>query len=366
MITLDNLSKSFGERTILEGASLRIGPRDRIGLVGANGAGKTTILRLIAGTEEADGGAIARTKGTAIGVLEQEHDLPPGKTLLKFVLGRSADLSALEREITVVNEELAKTSDQAAAEELAIRQGVLHDRFEALGGWEREHRARAVLDGLGFSIDDLAREVSEFSGGWRVRAGLAGLLVSYPDLLLLDEPTNHLDLESVVWLENFLASFPGAILLISHDRKLLNTLPTRTAFVDGGRLDSYEGNYDAFLKQREEEERLLEARARNQGQKIAQAERFIERFRAKATKASLVQSRIKSLEKLERIEISKSALTVSVAFPHPPRCGKDVVTLKGVSSLSGRQSCTAISTSGSDGENGSPSSDRTAPGSRRS
>ena len=326
MISIQQISKRFGGRTLFKDASLRIGIEDRVALVGPNGAGKTTLIEMIAGRVSPDSGTIAINKKAVIGYLTQELEAHQGKTVLDEVLSGSSDVSSIEHHLRLLEEEIA-TAPPETAEELLAHYGELQAKYEHLGGYSREARAREVLFGLGFKEKHLSRPMEELSGGWRMRAALARLLLSGPDLLLLDEPTNHLDLESVIWLEAFLAGYAGAILLISHDRNFMNRLATRVVEVDRQQLISYTGNYDQFVTAKTQAQEILEATAKNQQKKIDQTQAFVDRFRAQATKARQVQSRIKMLDKMEKVEAAPRQKRVRFSFPEPPRSGESVIRL---------------------------------------
>ncbi|HTP42727.1 MAG TPA: ABC-F family ATP-binding cassette domain-containing protein, partial [Nitrospiria bacterium] len=327
MLALQDISKSFGTRVLFDRASLRIGLHDRVALVGPNGAGKTTLFEMIAGRVSPDGGAISRNKTAVIGYLAQELYQDESGTVLGTVMAGQSDLASLEHRLTLIQAEIAASSEEEALT-LLEEYGELQHRFEQLGGYSREAKAKEIIFGLGFKERDLDRPIVEFSGGWRMRVALAQLLLQQPDLLLLDEPTNHLDLASVIWLEEFLGRYEGAILLISHDRQFMNGLANRVVEVDRRGLVAYTGNYDAFVAAKAEQQAIVEATAKNQQKKIEATEAFIERFRYKATKARQVQSRIKQLDKIERIELAADAKRVRFSFPPPPRSGKDVIQLE--------------------------------------
>jgi ATP-binding cassette subfamily F protein 3 len=328
MIDVRGLHKAFGDRVLFRDASLRIGARDRVALVGPNGSGKTTLVEMIAGIQQPDAGEITVPKDAVIGYLPQETDALRGKTVLAEVLSAGLAMTEAGHRLDVLQRELAETTDPVERERLLTEFGHLQSRFEVLGGYSLEAEAARICAGLGFRERDLGRRVEELSGGWMMRVALAKLLLANPDCLLLDEPTNHLDLESVVWLEGFLAGYEGAVVLISHDRDVMNGVATRVVEVEGRTLTSYTGNFEAFVEQRELRREQAEAAARNQGRKIAQTERFIERFRYKNTKARQVQSRIKQLEKLERMEApAKRRRAMKLWFPSPPRPGRVVVEL---------------------------------------
>ena len=331
MIDLSGIHKTFGTRILFQDASLRIGARDRMALVGPNGSGKTTLVEMIAGLQLPDAGDIRIPKDTVIGYLPQETDAMRGKTVLDEVLSAGQAMTEAGHRLAVLEQELKDTDDTAERDRLLHEFADLQHRFEALGGYSLEVEAVKICSGLGFRESDLGRMTEELSGGWMMRVALAKLLLANPDCLLLDEPTNHLDLESVVWLEGFLRSYQGAVVLISHDRDVINGFATRVVEVESYRLTAYAGNFEAFIEQRAMRLERTEAAARNQQRKIAQTERFIERFRYKNTKARQVQSRVKQLAKMERIEApSRKQRTMGLWFPSPPRPGRVLVELAGV------------------------------------
>ena len=326
MISVEGISKSYGGQVLFRDLSWRIADRERIGLVGPNGAGKTTICRILAGVEEPDTGRVSRGRSVTVGYLPQEVAGSSAGSVLTEALAGFEEVWALEREMETVAHALETTP----SETLTARYGELQHRFEALGGYGLESRAKAILSGLGFRPDEIGRSLGEFSGGWRMRAALARLLLLGPSLLLLDEPTNHLDLEALAWLESFLADYDGTVVVVSHDRYFLNRMVTSIAALGPSGLVVYPGDYDDYLVEREARQALLEAQARNQAKRIEEIERFIERFRYKATKARQVQSRIKMLAKVERIEVPGAARRIHFTFPEPPRTGRRVATLSGV------------------------------------
>src|SRR5438067_7826309 len=331
MIDVRALRKSFGNRILFDDASIRIGARDRLALVGPNESGKTTLVEMITGIQQPDAGEIRVPKDTALGYLPQETDALRGKTVMAEVLSAGQAMTEAGHRLAVLHRELAETDDDAERDRLLTEYGHLQHRFETLGGYSLEAEAATICAGLGFREQDLDRRVEELSGGGMMRVALAKLRLANPDCLLLDDPSNHLDLDTVIWLEGFLRSYEGAVVLISHDRDVMNGVATRVVEVEDRKLVSYAGNFEAFVEQREIRREQAEAAARNQGRKIAQTERFIERFRYKNTKARQVQSRIKQLERLERVEIpTRRRRAMKLWFPSPPRPGRVVVELAGV------------------------------------
>jgi ATP-binding cassette subfamily F protein 3 len=329
-LTLAGLTKSFGERVLFRDASLHISGRSRVALVGPNGAGKTTLLEIVAGEQDADVGAVTSAKGTVIGYLKQEAIEMAGRTLLDEVLTVASEVTSLEHRIALLETDMAEETDAAEQERMIAEYGRLRERFEHLGGYTVEAEARAVLTGLGFRERDMARMTEEFSGGWLMRIALAKLLLRQPDVLLLDEPTNHLDLDAVTWLEGYLRGYDGAVLLVSHDRAFIDGLVDHVVEIDLGRLVSYAGDYTSYQRQKAASLERLVAEKKNQDRKIESTQAFIERFRYKNTKAKQVQSRVKALEKIERIELPPEGPRVHFRFPQPPRTGELVVALEGV------------------------------------
>jgi ATP-binding cassette subfamily F protein 3 len=330
MLSLTGIAKHYGERTLFSGVNLTFGVCERVGLVGPNGCGKSTLLDILAGRLEPDEGSVSRNRRATVGLLQQEVPKYTGRTLLEEMLAGHASLNHLEQRLALLEEEMRQTEDRAQLETLAAEHGELERRFDEGGGYDLPAAARRILGGLAFRDSDFARPTAEFSGGWLMRLGLARLLLTEPDLLLLDEPTNYLDLESVVWLESYLRGYDGSIVIASHDRVLLNRLATRVLEIDARRVVSYAGNYDAYLRARALREEGLRATQKAQEREIAHAQAFIERFRAKNTKARQVQSRIKRLEKMDRVEAPKERRTLRLAFPEPPPSGRVQIALTGV------------------------------------
>jgi ATP-binding cassette subfamily F protein 3 len=328
MITLNHIQKQFGNKVIFKDCSLQIGVRDRLGLIGPNGSGKTTLFRMILGEESVDEGEILIAKGVKIGYLPQEVISFKGTTVLDEVLKSLIKITSLQDKMKILEEELSSIEDPKKQERLANEYGKFQERYTLLGGYGLEAEAKRILQGLGFKERDFDRFTDELSGGWLMRIALAKILLQSPDLLLLDEPTNHLDLESLIWLEEFLINYPGAMIIVSHDRVFLNHLIDRIAEIEGQKIDLYYGDYDHYLEEKEARIQILEATYKTQQRKIEQTERFIERFRAKNTKSSQVQSRIKMLEKIERIELPEKKKEIRLRFPAPTRSGHKMVEVK--------------------------------------
>ena len=319
MIFVEKLNKQFGSKNIFRDVSFHLRPKEKVGLVGENGTGKTTLFKVIIGREPLDSGQVTLRKGLRYGLLEQDQEGGGESALERVVLGDPHFLQ--------VKTELEKLE---ADEKFEDRYGELQHEFERLGGYDRDARSKIILQGLGFKPGQWDKPLDQLSGGWRMRVELSRILLQRPDVLLLDEPSNHLDLQSVVWLESFLKSYEGSVLLISHDRKFLNTLATRIFELDRSTLTIYSGNYDDYERLKEDKQTQLESQAANQNRRIAEVERFIERFRAKNTKATQVQSRIKMLDKIERVQTSQSSKVIHFRFPQPVRTGKNVLELENV------------------------------------
>lgn len=324
MIKLNGLEKRYGPKVLLKSVDFHLRPGDRVGLIGENGMGKTTLFRILTHKESYDGGTVSLRKGARIAMLEQELKDEGGTVLERVVLGDDHFRKVKEGLEQLQNDTKAQEQDSEA---WAQRYGNLQHEFERMGGYHREATAQTILAGLAFKTDQMNQPLSEFSGGWRMRVELARLLLQQPEVLLLDEPTNHLDLASVVWLESFLKSYEGSLLLISHDRRFLNNLVTRIAELDRGNLTLYSGNYDDFERLKAERAEQLESQAANQQRRVAELERFIERFRAKNTKAAQAKSKQKILDKMEKVETTSNSRTVKFRFPQPARIGRIALDL---------------------------------------
>ena len=302
ILLVDKIEKSFGARVLFSGASFQINPGERFALVGPNGAGKTTMLKIIMGIDSPDAGQIQYAKDCQVGYLEQETNLEhKDTTILAEVMAAAKEIRRMGERANELQAQITELSEQGKDVDALLNEyGQVQDRFEHLGGYELESNARKILSGLGFKVTDFERPCSEFSGGWQMRIALAKLLTRNPEILLLDEPTNHLDLESVKWLESFLKSYQGAVLMVSHDREFLDNTVSRVAEIDLGKVTLYTGNYSSYLTQREERLELLREQAAKQAEEIAHMEAFIERFRYKATKAKQVQDRVKKWSRPKR------------------------------------------------------------------
>jgi len=335
VITVQGVSKALGSRDLFEDVSFHIHSGEKIGLIGHNGAGKTTLFQVLLKETEPDGGIVSHAKHLRMGYLPQQWVPSEEKTVLAHAMDVHAELQQMREELQSVQEALEREApgegkDSERTQNLALRQSQILEAIEHMGGYDLESRAQKVLAGLGFREEKLEASVSSLSGGWIMRLELARLLLSEPDLLLLDEPTNHLDLSSLLWLEQYLSTTPSAMLLISHDRAFLNGAVQRILELEGGRLHEYTGNYDDYLAQKEQRQEILQAAFKNQQDQIRQMERFIERNRVRASTARRAQSRLKSLDKLERIEAPQGdTATIHFAFPEPPRSGKCVLELCG-------------------------------------
>jgi ATP-binding cassette subfamily F protein 3 len=330
MLNISGLRKSFGSRDLFAGADLQLGPRERVALIGPNGSGKTTLFDMIVGDQHPDAGGIQTAKDLTIGYLRQDTDALRGREVLQEVLAARHEITSAEHKMRLLESEIAESAEEDHGN-LFEEYGKLQHHFERQGGYDLEHQAKKILAGLGFAERDLFRRTETFSGGWMMRIALSKLLLSEPDLLLLDEPTNHLDLASVEWLEKVLRSYGGTVLFTSHDREFINAFADKVVEVRKGTLHSYKGNFDDFVAQRELARRQMEAAAKNQARQIAHTQEFIDRYRYKASKARLVQSRIKMLERMDRVEVEKPASkSMGLRFPTPPRSGRVVLKLDGI------------------------------------
>lgn len=331
MITVADVFVKYGDRVLLDHINLVIQDRDKVGLVGRNGAGKSTLLKIIAGDIGSDAGNVTRPSESSLGFLHQEMNLPKGKTVMQEALSAFGDVKALEKRIEELNQEIAERTDyeSAAYTKLLEEFSEANDRFQLLGGASMEAETEKVLKGLGFKTTDMDRLTDEFSGGWQMRVELAKMLLQRPNYLLLDEPTNHLDIESIIWLEGFLKDYPGAVIIISHDKQFLDNTTKRTVEVELGQIYDYKAPYSEFVALRMERREKMQAAYDNQQKVIAQKERTINRFMAKATKTKMAQSMKKQLDKIDRIEIAaEDTEGMNLRFPPAPRSGQIVLEAK--------------------------------------
>ena len=340
MISVSSVSMYYGERALFDNASFVISDRDRIGLVGRNGAGKSTMMKVIAGQVNPNGGGnISRPNGTTIGYLHQDMATPKGKTVINEALTAFDEVKSLEELIEKLNIELTERTDYESDEYMQIIHDVTdaNERFHILGGDTAQADAERVLRGLGFKGDDMHRMTDEFSGGWQMRIELAKMLLQRPTYLLLDEPTNHLDIESILWLENFLEDYPGAVVVISHDKQFLDNVTKRTVEIEMGKIYDYKASYSKYVVMRGERRELLKNAYQNQQKMIAEKERTITRFMAKATKTSMAQSMQKQLDKVDRIEMDEEDVaSMNIKFAPAPRSGEIVVDAKKLSKSYGK------------------------------
>ena len=338
MLLVSDISKAYSNKTLFSGLNLVVAAGDRIALIGANGSGKTTLMDILTGDTSPDSGSVSRRRNVSIGYLKQEPESFTGKPLLQEVLDARSDVIALTERITATREALSSERDPVRQADLMKRLGQLEVALEATGGGDRDHEAKAILSGLGFKQGDFLRPMGEFSGGWVMRAGLARLLFKKPALLLLDEPTNHLDLDANLWFEKYLAAFQGGVIVTSHDRAFLNQVATKVLAIEEDEVVLMKGNYDEYLVAHESFLKVKQAAAARQDREIQRQMRFIDRFRSKARKATQVQSRLKQLEKVQRIELPRTTSKIRYSFPEPPRSGLEVISLTNVSKSYGENS----------------------------
>ncbi|MCR9165811.1 MAG: ABC-F family ATP-binding cassette domain-containing protein [Nannocystaceae bacterium] len=335
MISLDNIALSHGSQILYTGASMNLFAGEKVGLVGPNGAGKSTIFRMIVGEEQPDEGRVAVERGVTVGYFDQSVGEMSGRTVLAEVMAGAGEVSVLAGEVKALEDAMGDPGRADELDALVEKYGEVQSRFAELGGFELEPRAQEILAGLGFPPAVVADDVGKLSGGWKMRVALARILLMQPDVLLLDEPTNHLDIESILWLEKWLMEFRGAVMMTSHDKELLNRLVTKIVEIDGGDLVTHGGNYDFYEQQRAMLAAQHEAHYARQQAMLAKEREFIARFKARASHAAQVQSRVKKVEKIDKVAPPKRRVVVDFDFPKPPRSGEDVAVLHGVSKAYG-------------------------------
>jgi len=330
MISFSNVSKQYGKQVLFIEADFQLNPGEKVGLVGPNGAGKSTLFRMIMGEESPDEGSVTLPKKLTLGYFRQEVDEMTGRPVLDEAIAGSGRLGDLHHELLDLEHAMSDPERGDELEAILERFGHVQEEYQHLGGYELEARARACLHGLGFEDEQIDGDVGALSGGWKMRVSMAKVLLGNFDVLLMDEPTNHLDIESILWLENFLKSVPATLLMTSHDRDFMNRVVTKVLEIDGGDIVTFSGNYDFYVREREQREANQEAAYARQQAKLAKEQRFIERFSAHAAKAAQVQSRVKALDKIERIEPPRKRRVVKWDFRVPGRSGDDVAMLEGV------------------------------------
>jgi ATPase subunit of ABC transporter with duplicated ATPase domains len=330
MIRLDSITKQNGRRLVFIEASAALQKGEKIGLVGPNGAGKTTLFRMITGQDEPDEGQVLLDRGITIGFFSQDVGEMAGRSAVAEVMDGAGPVAAVGAELATLEAAMADPGQADRLDAIIERFGEVQARFEELDGYALDGRAREVLDGLGFSQEMMDGDVAKLSGGWKMRVALARILLMRPDVMLLDEPSNHLDLESLIWLEHFLANFDGALLMTSHDREFMNRVINKVIEIDGGALTEFSGDYEFYEAQRALNEKHQQAQFERQQAMLAKEINFIERFKARASHAAQVQSRVKKLEKIDRVEPPKRRQALGFDFPPAPRSGEDVANLRGV------------------------------------
>jgi ATPase subunit of ABC transporter with duplicated ATPase domains len=328
MISFSNINKQYGKQLIFVDASFQLNPGEKVGLVGPNGSGKTTLFRMVVGEEEPDEGEVSVPKKLTIGHFRQDVEEMSGRPVLDEAIAGSGRIGDLHHELEDLQKALEDPSSAGEMDRILARFGEVQEEYEHLGGYTLEAQAREVLHGLGFADDQIDGDVGALSGGWKMRVALARVLVGRPDVLLMDEPTNHLDIESIIWLEEFLKSYPGALLMTSHDRDFMNRVVTKIADIDSGEIITYSGDYDFYERERAIQEANQQAAFARQQAMFAKEQRFIDRFRTHAAKAAQVQSRIKALDKIEKVELPKQRHVVKFEFRVPPRSGDQVAVIE--------------------------------------
>jgi len=336
MISFSSISKQYGRQLLFVEASFQLNPGEKVGLVGPNGSGKTTLFRMIAGEETPDEGDLSLPKKLTIGYFRQDVEDMSGRSVLDEAIAGSGRVGTLHHELEALQHAMGDPGRAGDMDRILSRFGEVQEAYDHLGGYALEAQAREVLHGLGFDDERIDGDVGALSGGWKMRVAMARVLLGNPDVLLMDEPTNHLDIESIIWLEEFLKSRPGALLMTSHDREFMNRVVTKIAEIDDGEITVYSGDYDFYERERTIREANREAAYARQQAMLAKERRFIERFSAHAAKAAQVQSRVKALDKIEKIELPRRRRVVRFEFRQPPRSGEQVVALEDVAKAYGR------------------------------
>ncbi len=335
MISFSRINKQYGRQILFVDASFQLNPGEKVGLVGPNGAGKTTLFRMIVGEESPDDGDVTVPKQLTIGYFRQDVEEMSGRSVLDEAIAGSGRVGDLHHELEALQHAMTDPAQAEKMDDILERFGEVQEQYDHLGGYALESQAREVLLGLGFDDERIDGDVGLLSGGWKMRVAMARVLLGRPDVLLMDEPTNHLDIESILWLEDFIKSLPGALLMTSHDREFMNRVVTKIAEIDSGEITVYSGNYDFYTRERQIRETNREAAYARQQAMLAKEQRFIERFSAHAAKAAQVQSRVKALEKIEKIELPKKRRVVKFTFRQPQRSGDQVVSLENVRKVYG-------------------------------
>jgi len=337
MIAFANVSKQYGKQILFVDASFQLNPGEKAGLVGPNGAGKTTVFRMITGEESPDEGEVTVPRKLTIGYFRQDVEEMSGRSVLDEAIAGSGRVGDLHHELEELQHAMGDPERADDMDKILSRFGEVQEEYDHLGGYALESQAREVLHGLGFDDERIDGDVGALSGGWKMRVAMARVLLGKPDVLLMDEPTNHLDIESIIWLESFLKSHEGALLMTSHDREFMNRIVTKICEIDGGEITIYSGNYDFYERERATREANREAAYARQQSMLAKEQRFIERFKTHAAKAAQVQSRIKALDKIEKIELPKRRVVVQFDFRDPPRSGDQVAVIEGLSKTYGKR-----------------------------
>jgi ATPase subunit of ABC transporter with duplicated ATPase domains len=337
MISFSRVSKQYGKQILFVDASFQLNPGEKVGLVGPNGSGKTTLFRVITGEEGVDEGDVSVPKKLTIGYFRQDVEEMSGRSVLDEAIAGSGRLGDLHHELEELQQAMADPERADEMDKILERFGHVQEEYDHLGGYALESQAREVLHGLGFDDERIEGDVGALSGGWKMRVAMARVLLGKPDVLLMDEPTNHLDIESILWLEEFLKSMTASLLMTSHDREFMNRIVKKIAEIDSGEITTYSGNYDFYERERAQRETNREAAYARQQAMLAKEQRFIDRFSAHAAKAAQVQSRVKALDKIEKIELPKKRQVVTFNFRRPPRSGDEVATLAGVRKSYGKR-----------------------------